>query len=439
LKSLKIDGGRELTGTAEAFPSENYTHRYAVALSLSMGKSRIMNPLVNNNTILTRKGCEAFGARIEDENKGWVFEGKEDLAAPYEPLECDASEQTVGMLMPMSLVAKGKCSFSGSSKMLRESAVSLRRMLGLKTIEVRGRGLPSIQGPILKEGQIRVRDADAHLVSGVMLVSPMADGDVKIDFAGSLKPSNSMVAMTFDTMRKLGIEIEEVGKRGELLIPAPQRYSPSEVKIEGSFLIAGLVLVAAAVSKSILRVVGVNPSGLQPEVKLIEALRQFGASVRVGEEFVQIDAKEAKGLPVTIEAAEPQLLFPASVLASFSDKWSTFRGFQYGRGDLPYALRMLMIELNKVGVEVVHDERNLYVKGGDLKPATLSSHADDLVSMACTCLALGIRNGLEIANVEYTSPHFMAFLDLLRGLGARIAVYEEGQSSEAETGFPPPR
>ncbi len=438
MKSLKIAGGKKLSGTVETFPSGNYTHRHVVALSLSAGKSKILNPLVNTSTLLTRGGCEAFGASIEEENEGWVFEGKEDLTAPHDPLECDASWQAVGMLMPISLVAKGKSSFAGNSKMLRDSAVSLRRMLSLKTIEVRGRGVPSIQGPALKGGQIRIRDADAYLASGVMLVSPRAESEVKINFTGSLKPSNSAVAMTLDTMRKLGIEIEETGKKGELRIPAPQSYHPSEVMIEGSFLVAGLVLVAAAVSRSAVRVDGVNPNGLQPEVKLIDALRQFGASVRVGDDFVQIDAREAEGLPVTMESAESQLLFPASVLASFSDKWSTFTGFQYGKGNLPHDFRMLMIELNKVGVNVVYDERNLYVKGDILKPATLSSHADDFVSMACTCLALGIQDGLEIANIEYTSPYFTSFVALMRGLGADITVQEGGPSREAETSSPSP-
>lgn len=433
LKSMKVIGGKELSGTVDVFPSENYTHRHVVALSLSPGKSKILNPLVNSKTLLTRKGCEAFGVRVEEENKGWVFEGKEDLAGPFDPLECDTSWQTVGMLMPMSLVAEGRCSFAGNSRMLRDSAVSLRRMLASKSIEVRGRGLPSIQGPALKGGQIRIRNADAHLASGLMLVSPRAESEVGINFTGSLKPSNSAIAMTLDIMRRMGIETEEVGKKGELRIPAPQSYHPSEVTIEGSFLIGGLVLVAAAVSRSVIRVAGLNPNGLQPEIKLIEGLRQFGANVRVGEDFVQIDARDATGLPMTMKAAESQLLFPASVLASFTDKWSTFTEFPYGKGDLPHDLRMLMIELNKVGVEVVYDEKNLYVKGGDLKPATLSSHADDFVSMACTCLALGIQNGLEIANVEYTSPYFMAFVELVRGLGADIEVQEGGPSGEAES------
>jgi len=80
-----IKGKQRLSGEVCAPPSKAYTHRMLIAALLSGGTTKILNPLVSDDTQATLRAVTAFGAKVKLQESCWTIRGTVSLKTPKNP------------------------------------------------------------------------------------------------------------------------------------------------------------------------------------------------------------------------------------------------------------------------------------------------------------------------------------------------------------------
>lgn len=425
-----VNGGRALAGKTRASSSDIYTHTYVVISSLAEGTSTISSPLYSGDTAVTVSACRGLGATIEEKPDEMIVRGAEMLAVPIEGLKLDDSQSALGVLVPVLTLLDGEVSMSGDEKLLEEIKNITRVVKSIKILNKKEGQVLLAASPI-SENRLRItKKIDSSAIPGLLIACAKSKADVEL-LLPAKNHRSQLARMTAEALKVFGVNAIMEEAKNRLFIPAPQKITATKIAVEGSFLHAAYLSVAASISHSLSRIDNINPNSLQPEKKILGLLEQFGCSVHYGENFVEIDGTTESRNPLNFDSSESFRLTPAAmVLACFSNRWSTISNVEK-ENDLFKRLKLLLLELNRAGAETSMDDDNLYIRGDRLKNSKFSGHGDYLVGLACTCLALGVEGSSEIDFIDDTIKHMPGFFDSLTALGAEITLQDdEGQPSD---------
>src|SRR5262249_20187208 len=151
---------------------------------------------------------------------------------------------------------------------------------------------------------------------------PLVGGGT-IAIAGDLV-SKPYVEMTLNLMARFGVTVSRTGWSSFTVPPGPYR-SPGDIHVEGDASSPSYFLAGGAIrgvkSGGVVRVEGVGRSSIQGDVRFTEVLERMGASVRVGDDW--IEASAPAGSRLTALDADlnhiPDAAMTAAVLALFAD------------------------------------------------------------------------------------------------------------------------
>jgi UDP-N-acetylglucosamine 1-carboxyvinyltransferase len=245
----------------------------------------------------------------------------------------------------------------------------------------------------------------------VLLASALKGGRVTIENA-ALEPEIADLAQMLNAMgaRISGagtstIQIEGVEELGGV------DYRPVPDRIE-----AGTFMLAAAATRGIVTLRGVNPAHLE---SVSDKLRETGVRVvEVGQDGLLVDASgDLQGADVT--AAEyPEIA--TDLQAPFSAYLATLPGASVVR-DRVYPDRFTHVdELRRTGADVELFERTLIIRGGRLAGARM--HAADIrAGGALVIAALGATGTSVVSGLQYLDRGYEALTERLVALGASVA------------------
>ena len=267
------------------------------------------------------------------------------------------------------------------------------------------------------EGRVKIRgNVSSQFLTALLIAAPLAGQDINIEVVGELI-SKPYIEITLNLMRRFGVEVERQGWQG-FTIRAGQKYrSPGEIHVEGDASSASYFLAAGAIGKGPVRVEGVGKSSIQGDVRFADALAQMGATIRMGDNWIE-SSGPGKLKAIDLDCNHiPDAAMTLAVAALFADGTTTLRNIASWRVKETDRIAAMAAELRKVGASV--EEGPDYIRV--TPPAALTPHAvidtydDHRMAMCFGLIALG-GVPVRINDPKCVAKTFPEYFDKLQSI-----------------------
>lgn len=422
MRTLTIDGEKTITGSFNVLPSEIDTIEYIILSSFINNKSIINNPSKSLEVKIVENALENYGIEFFEENNSLTIIGKEKFEVSKENINVGFSEITAGFIIPLSTLVDGKTYFNGKKEIILKIINQLMQIL---EVEKRYRKKESIEieGPINKKQLIKLNEKiNQYLISGIILSLLKNNKDIEIKISKELFRS-SLLRFTLKTIEEAGIKININEEKNTLIIPSQQEnFQSIEKTIDGSYFSSSIILSIASISHSLIRANSLKMESLQPEKAIIDLLKQHGAEVIIEKDFLEVDSRSSEFKPISFDSYEAPSLTPIAIaLGCLSNKWSIIKNIDNAYVDKDW-IKLLEIELRKIGVETYFDGKTIYLRAEKLAPAKLNAHEDYRIALVCLLIAYILQTKIEIIEANLFINNYSEILNILKNLGAEIYI-----------------
>ena len=396
-------------GTLTPPCSKSYAQRALAAALLSNEVSVLRNVEFCSDTRSALRCIETLGARVnrtaEDE---LTIEG--GLAPAADVLRVGESGLAARLFTPIAALCAKPLRIEGEGSLLQRPMGMMTeplRQLGVRVRDNDGFLPLEVCGP-LRGGEVTVDGSvSSQFVTGLLLALPCAEVDTTLRVHDAV--STPYLDMTIDTAARFGVEICH-NDYSEFYIPGGQRYRAASFDIEGDWSAAAMLLVAGAIAGEV-TVGNLSTLSRQADTAVTTALVRAGAAVI--HEAERVTASRRPLHAFEFDATHCPDLFPAlAALAAAAEGVSTLRGtsrLTLKECDRAEAIRS---EYGRLGIEVDTSEPDVMrIRGGSIRPATVSSHGDHRMAMSLAVAALRAEGPVTIRGAECVSKSYPGFFE----------------------------
>ena len=434
--NLKINPiSNSLNGEIIAPGSKSYSHRAFIAASLADGISIIKNPLKSGDVEVTMNILKILGVKIleKTDNTYIIKSGKASYRSYKKTLDCGNSGTTIRIFSALSLLFESGLSFSGEFFKLNRPILPL-----LKSLEQIGAvfklsgGKLTIKRKKVLCNKIKIQgNISSQFITALLMLCPQLKCENKDFFEIELTTpliSKPFVDITLDVLETFGINIQVNFEIGRFYITNEQTYRSQSYTIPGDFSSAAFIIAAAVLSKKPSSIIINNLSikNSQGDKKIIDILREMGASIKIEEEKDQItvigDPKQHLLKGLEIDCIDIPDLFPVlAVIGAFAEGKTVLYNISHLRLKETDRIAAMARELGKMGVEFIEEEDKLTVFHCDKLNGIIINHNNDhRIAMACSIAALNAVSSSQIPNSEIVNDSYPSFFEDLKELGAQI-------------------
>ncbi|WP_346318597.1 3-phosphoshikimate 1-carboxyvinyltransferase [Chitinophaga sp. YIM B06452] len=412
-----------VNGAVTANPSKSAMQRAVAAALLAKGKTIIRNPGLSNDCLAALEVAENLGAMVKrvDEEIHITSNGVKPF---YDEINCGESGLGIRMFTPIAALAETPITINGHGSLVTRPMHFFEEVLPQLGVEIKSRDgkLPlEIKGPL----QAKNITIDGSLSSQFLTGLLMAFGSVADKAAITVKDlkSKPYIALTLQLMELFGVKVRN--ENFEVFhFDAPQQYKAVEYTVEGDWSGAAFLLVAAAVAGKA-EVHHLNTQSAQSDKVIMEALEKAGAEILPGVYTIIVQKNGLKAFE--LDATDcPDLFPPLVALAANCNGTTKIKGVSrlaHKESDRGVTLQQ---EFGKMGIKIDLDGDHMYVHGGTgIKGATVHSHNDHRIAMACAVAALNASGAVTIENAEAINKSYPEFYDHLELLGVAVQRQEQ--------------
>ncbi len=296
--------------------------------------------------------------------------------------------------------------------------------IGARPVDVHVKGLQAMGAAVdIEDGYIRAR-ADrlqgAHIVMEVvsvtgtenlMMAAVLADGETILENAAQ-EPEVEDLAKFLISM---GAKIEGAGT-SKMTIQGVKKLHGTHYRIQPDRIEAGTFLVAAAITGGHLRLKKANPAHLE---NILQKLREAGASIETGEDWIELDMRGRQLKAVDINTAVYPG-FPTDMQAQLMVLNTVAEGVATVTENIFENRFMHIPELQRMGANISLSGNTAIVRGVEqLKAAPVM--ATDLRASASLVLAGLVAEGETIVDrIYHIDRGYECIEEKLRQMGAKI-------------------
>lgn len=399
----KIYPAKSVSGKLTVPSSKSYAQRAIAIASLSENSVSLENLTDCDDVIAAQHIIQSLGAKIQRNGKNLdLLKGIDFDSKTYISINCRESGLSTRLFSTFSLLFENNFNVTGHGSIMERTMDMV-----IDALEKFGKDVESTNGclPLKISGDVGKNEicidgaVSSQLLTGLLIVAPRLNEDTIIHVK-DLK-STPYVDMTLEILRDFGIEIEQDNYK-RFKIKGKQIPSKSKYRIEGDWSGASFPIVAAAIAGEI-KLEGLNPNSKQADMKILEALTQFGAVYHWDKDVLFI--MKGKTNAFSFDATHcPDLFPPLAVLAACSDGLSIIKGTS--RLEHKESNRALTIkeEFEKLGIEVKlkPDEMHIVGKGEStfVSGGRVSSRNDHRIAMALSLFGLRASDSIYIERPE---------------------------------------
>jgi len=404
----------EINGRAAAPPSKSYTIRSLMCAAMANGESRILNPLISDDTGAAAEVLGQLGAVIH-KNEGWWHVRGSNLHAPEGNLFCRDSAATFRFMTAISSLVPGSCRLvPGPSLASRpiEPLLTALTQIGVKC-RLEGKTVIVDDGR-LKGGTVRIAgDISSQFITALLLIAPLLEKGLTIQLT-TPPGSRPYLKMTLDCLRKFGIAVEASDNLMQFKV-SRQDYKPAVYNVESDWSSASYLLALGVVSGQV-EVTGLNHHSFQGDRIMLNLLLAMGAEVITNENSVTVKRSGLKA--ITADLSDCIDLLPTlAMLAAVADGESQFYGISRARIKESNRVLALREGLERMGVSVTEEKDKLIISGTKPVGAAINSFGDHRIAMAFSILGT-VTGDTTIDGAECvakTYPHFWQTFEKLGG------------------------
>ena len=391
-------------GTVKLPGSKSISNRTLLLAALAAGETRIHDVLDSDDTrymldALRKLGivCEAGGAHeVRVRGASGVFPNKNaelflgNAGTAFRPLTAALA------------LSCGEYRLSGVARMHERPIKDLVDALASLGADIAYLGTPGYPplaihpGKVRAGSEVRVRgDVSSQFLTALLMSLPLLSARTIIKVDGELV-SKPYVDITLNLMQRFGVTVARDGWSAFTVPGAVGFKSPGEIYVEGDASAASYFLAAGAIGAlsggAPVRVEGVGQASIQGDVRFVETLRDMGAVVEMGANWIAVTGGPARKLRA-IDADFnhiPDAAMTVAILALFADGPSTLRNIGSWRVKETDRIAAIATELRKVGAQVEEGADWLKIAPpAALTPATIDTYDDHRMAMCFSLVALG--------------------------------------------------
>ena len=229
--------------------------------------------------------------------------------------------------------------------------------------------------------------------------------------------------LTLQVMKHFGYNVTNNNYESFLIKPADIAINENiEYTVEGDWSGGAFLLVAGAIAGGI-TVKGLDTFSTQADKAILNALMDCSCTISIQEKQIDI-APPAVGLAglkaFHFDATDcPDLFPPLVALAAFCNGTTAIQGVNRLAHKESNRGLTLQEEFGKMGISITLQNDLMLINGGKgINGATVQSHHDHRIAMACAVAGLKAKAPMVIEEAEAINKSYPTFYEHLRQLGA---------------------
>ena len=414
-----IKGGAELAGEISVKGAKNAVLPIMCATILAKGEF-ILNNVPNLSDVSTMvKLLEYLGLKVEKLNNDTykiINNGLTSVEAPYELVsEMRASFTITGPLIGKE--KRAKVAMPGGCALGARAVDQHLRAFEKMGVQVNTEhGFVNLDGNNLTGAEVDVEVTKLKIPSvgateNVMMAAVLASGQTIINNAAK-EPE---IVDLGNFLIKMGAKIEGLGS-DKIIIIGVKELQACEYEIMPDRIEAGTYIIMSLITGGKVKIKNVNLSDLPG---FIAKLEEMGVKFTQEEKLLSVRGNINELKNTKIETAvhpgfptdlQPQMMVLLSLIAGASEVNETIFSNRF----------MLVPELDRMGAEIVVDERVANIKG-EIKFSGAKVTATDIrAGVSLVLAALIADNTTEINNIHFIERGYEDLVSRLKLLGANI-------------------
>jgi 3-phosphoshikimate 1-carboxyvinyltransferase len=410
---------RQSTIEGEIFapPSKSVMQRMTAAALLAEGTTTVIrNPSFSEDCLASLDVAKKLGAEVTLHKNRVVIRG--GLSPSVLELSCGESGLCMRMFAPIASLWPDEFTLSGEGSLRfrpMDMLVAPLKDLGVRCTTINGHPPITVNGP-LRGGRTEVDGSiSSQFLTGLLMALPIAERDSELHVKNLI--SVPYIDLTLKVLESCGIHITH-NNYVHFSIKGNQTYDPQEFTVEGDWSGAAFFLVAGAVGGN-LTLKGLDVQSPQSDRKILEVLKDCGASIHLTSDAVVVQKRELQAFDFDVTDS-PDLVPPLAALACSCLGMSRLGGagrLQYKESDRTSVLQR---ELSRLGIISRIFDGNMEIQGGDIQGGVVQSHADHRIAMAMAILAINANQPVTIEGTECVNKSYPAFFEDFASIGGKI-------------------
>jgi len=418
---VKIQPGK-ISGNIDAPTSKSSMQRACAAALLNDGKTIIGNPGRSNDDLAALGVIDNLGAKVLQQSTNELVIESEGVKPVSREMNCGESGLGIRMFAPIAALSDQEIIINGTGSLLSRPMDFFDEIfpkLGVEIESNHGKLPIKIKGP-LKPVDITIDGSlSSQFLTGLLMAYGKAATKPVTITVNNLK-SKPYIDLTLQVMQEFGYSVINHQYESFEIHPvnAPS-HQPMNYLVEGDWSGAAFLLVAGAIAGEI-TIKGLNVFSSQADKAILRALTMSEAVVSIAEDQIIIGPGKLKAFH--FDATDcPDLFPPLVALASFCEGTTVIEGVSRLAHKESNRGLTLQKEFGKMGIEITLQDDLMLVKGGTgLKAATVHSHHDHRIAMACAVAALRAEGQTTIEEAEAINKSYPTFYSDLKKLGAVV-------------------
>lgn len=393
---LALPVPRSFSGTVRLPGSKSLSNRALLIAALAEGETRLHHLLESDDVLHMRNALRALGVGVELSEDGTeaVVRG---AGGPFRAAAADLFLGNAGTAMrPLTAalcLGQGEFRLHGEPRMaerpIKDLAESLQN-LGARISYEQNEGFPPLRivANGLRGGRVTIRgNVSSQFLTALLMAGPYCQEPLHIVMDGELI-SKPYIRITLAEMKRFGIEVENLDFT-EFRVPQGIYQAPGDLEVEGDASAASYFLAGAAIAGGPVRVLGAGSDSVQGDVRFVEVLRQMGAVVRMGPDWMECERGELHGVDLDLNHI-PDAAMTVAPLALFAQGTTRIRNIGSWRVKETDRIAAMACELRKLGATVEEGADFLSITPPErLLPAEIATYEDHRMAMCFSLVALG--------------------------------------------------
>ena len=399
--------------------SKSLTNRALLLAGVAEGRSRLIGPLIADDTEVMAGVLRALGARVTlvdaADGPDMAVDGIGGAPAGEADVHCGMAGTVGRFIVPMLAAGSGRFAVDGHPQLRRRPLGPVLAALRAQGAQIDGESLPlTVTASGLAGGDVQVdASVSSQFLSGLLMAAPFARAPSSLRF-GELV-SAPYLELTVDVMRAFGVAVE---RRGGALSVAPGAYRATELQIEPDVSTASYFLASAALTATTVTLPGLDLDATgQGDIELVAHLKRMGCVIGARAPLSLTGPRQLRGIDVDMGSSSDVFMTLACV-APFADRPTTITGIGHARVKESDRVAATAENLRRLGITVDEGPDSLRIHPGRPRTARLPTFDDHRIAMAFSLIGTHVPVELQAPGVvAKTCP---TFFDLWRRTGAVV-------------------
>jgi 3-phosphoshikimate 1-carboxyvinyltransferase len=413
-----------ISGKIQAPASKSSMQRACAAALLSKGTTTILNPGTSNDDLAALDVISKLGARIVNKTNDEIVIKSYGVAPVSSSINCGESGLGIRMFTPLAALSEKMLTINGTGSLVKRPMHFFDEIFPKLGIEISSNNgyLPiNIKGP-LSPANIQIDGSlSSQFLTGLLMAYAAAGANGVTIKVRDLK-SKPYIDLTLDVMKKFGVDVEN-HQYESFTFKNPSGFTAGKYTVEGDWSGGAFLLVAGAIAGKI-TVEGLSTASTQADKEIMKALMDSGADIKASENIISVGPSSLNAF--SFDATDcPDLFPPLVALASYCKGTTYIKGVRRLAHKESNRGLTLQEEFGKMGMSIEMDEDLMQVHGGSgLKGATVHSHHDHRIAMACAVAALKAKGETVIEEADAVNKSFPDFYDKISSTSAAIKTLQ---------------